>query len=308
MSAGWVAGNVRAAGLCGRRLGVERTRELARAGALDAAQRVLARSSYRRDLRIGATLLETELAVSATLLWHLRVLAGWQSRRGARMIRTLAGGFEIANIGALAARLAGAAPCGEYELGTLDWAWNRLRHARTLSELSAALQNSVWGDPGGETARDIVDVALSVWADRVAATVPIGRAWAHGAVALLTARRIFAEPQPLPLPGPLSRHVAHLLGPAALSVTDLSSYRTALPSTARWVLADVDTVPDLWHAEFSWWRRLGTDGATLMADMPFGASLPVGATALLAVDAWQVRAALQVAAGTGNPEEFDELV
>jgi hypothetical protein len=290
-------------------LGVEKTRELATAGSLTAAQRILTQSPYRRDVQIGATLRETEFAVSATLLWQLRVLAGWQPRAGASIVRTLAGGFEVANITALAATLAGAAPQADYELGALDWAWSRLREARSLPELRAALAHSVWGDPGAEAAGEIADAVALAWAARVAASVTAGLAWAHGAAALLLARRRFVETRlAAPLPEPVARQAARLLGDAALAAPDLASYRSALPSTARWALSGVGTAADLWRAEFSWWRRLAADGANLLAGGGFGPSAPIGATALLAADAWRVRAALQVAAGAGSLEAFDELV
>jgi hypothetical protein len=287
-------------------LGAERTRELAATGSLSAAQRILARSPYRRDIRVGATLPETEFAVSSTLLWQLRVLAGWQPRAGAGIVRTLAGGFEVANIAALAVALAGGTTGTPYEPGALDWAWRRLRDARSVTELLAALGNSIWGEPGGEGVEDIADAVALVWATRVNASIAPAAGWARGAAALLIARRRFLDDRPLP--EPIIHRARHLLGDAALAATDLTAYRSALPYAARWTLSDTGTVAELWRAEFTWWRRLAADGAKLLADSGFGSSVPIGATAVLAVDAWRVRAALQVAAGVASPEAFDELV
>lgn len=306
MSAGWVAGSVRAAGLSRRRLGAEGVRELATTGSLAGAQRMLTHSPYQRGIRLGATLPDTEFAVSATLMWHLRVLAGWQPRAGASIVRTLAGGFEVADIAALATTLAGGPARGSYELGALDWAWRRLRDARSAAELRAALSNSIWGDPGSESCGDIADAVALVWAARVAASISVARAWAHGAAALLTARRLFVENRPLP--PPIARRATHLVGESAVSADDLRSFRAALPSTARWALGGADTSADLWRAEFAWWRRLAVDGANLLAGGGFGPAAPIGATAVLAADAWRVRAALQVAAGVAGTEAFDELV
>ncbi|MBF6299017.1 hypothetical protein IU459_15905 [Nocardia amamiensis] len=110
MIAAWVAGTVRARTLLDRRLGTPRTRELAALPSLSAAQRVLLDSPYRRGIRPGQDLAETEHALAAALLWHLRVLAGWQPRAGARTVRLLAGGFEVANIVDHAHALSGATP------------------------------------------------------------------------------------------------------------------------------------------------------------------------------------------------------
>jgi hypothetical protein len=306
VTAGWVAASVRAVGLAQRQVGAGKARDLAMSGSLAAAQRVLTESPYRRGVRVGATLADTEFAVSATLLWDMRILAGWQPGTGAQMIRTLAGGFEVANIGALAAALAGGTEQPWYDPGSLNWAWPRLREARSLAELRAALRDSTWGDPGGETARDIVDGVLLAWAARVAAGVGDAAAWAAGAAALVLARRIFL--QATPLPAPAARRGAHLLGAAALAATDPQTYRAALPSPARWALTGVDTADDLWRAEFAWWRRVASDGRQLLGGLRFGPSTAVGAVAVLAADAWRVRAALQVAAGSSDVEDFDELV
>ena len=56
MSAGWVAGSVRAKALARRRLGAEQTRRLASCGSLSDALRILAATAYGVNLRpdIGA--------------------------------------------------------------------------------------------------------------------------------------------------------------------------------------------------------------------------------------------------------------
>jgi hypothetical protein len=70
---------------------------------------------------------------------------------------------------------------------------------------------------------------------------------------------------------------------------------------------------DLWTAEARWWARLRADGARLLAEPGFGPHAAIGAVALLAVDAWQVRAALEAVARAGGPasatvaEVFDAL-
>ncbi|KZM74714.1 hypothetical protein [Nocardia terpenica] len=305
MSAGWVAGTVRAAGLSERRLGAA-VHDLAAAGSLAAAQQILAASPYRRDVRPGASLADTEHAVAAATLWQLRVLAGWQPRTGARMIRSLAGGFERANIVALAATLTGAPPQPMFELGALRWAWPHLRTARSLPDLTVALGNSPWGAPGGDTVADIADALAIAWASRVAADVPHAAAWAAGAVALLVARRRFVQARPLP--EPITRQARHLLGIPALAAAELPGFGAGLPPAARWALDGVEAVDDLWRAEFRWWSRVDRDGRNLLSDNRFGPAYAIGAVAALTADAWRVRAALQIAAGAGSVADFDAIV
>jgi hypothetical protein len=65
---------------------------------------------------------------------------------------------------------------------------------------------------------------------------------------------------------------------------------------------------DLWRAEAGWWTRVERDGFDLMHRARFDSRAVVGAIAVLAADAWRVRAALQVAARSGNPlEAFDAI-
>ncbi|HTS15274.1 MAG TPA: hypothetical protein VMH24_06380, partial [Candidatus Sulfotelmatobacter sp.] len=78
----------------------------------------------------------------------------------------------------------------------------------------------------------------------------------------------------------------------------------AVPRSVRWVLpgAQSETGIDeaLWRAEAGWWRRVESDANALaVAPRPDPGAL-VGAAALLVVDAWRVRAALEVAARGGG--------
>ncbi|MEV6097085.1 hypothetical protein [Nocardia sp. NPDC051981] len=306
MNVVWVAGDVRATGMLVRRLDTAAVHEIAASGSLPAAQRRLAESSYGHRIRVGATLIETERAIGAETVWRLRVLAGWQPRAGVTVIRLLAGAFEVADIAALAAALAGAAPRAPYELGALATAWGRVRDCGSPRELRAALARTVWGDPGAEDVSDIADGVAVGWAARVASTVSDAERWALGVLALLTARRRLLDGRPFP--EPTARRVTRLLGSAAATSRELNALKTALPASARWALDGVEHAEDLWRAEFGWWRRLEQDGRELVRERRFGAPTLVGAVALLAADAWRVRAALQVAAGQGPAgEDFDEL-
>ncbi|MFI5079696.1 MAG: hypothetical protein ACHQCE_01390, partial [Streptosporangiales bacterium] len=77
MSTGWVAGSVRARALARRRLGAAAARQLAASGSLADALRVLAATHYGREDLGGQTLAGAQHAVARTVLWDLRVLAGW---------------------------------------------------------------------------------------------------------------------------------------------------------------------------------------------------------------------------------------
>ena len=80
MTAGWVAGSVRAASLSHRRLGAARARSLAASPDLASALVTLATSPYGLDVRVDQTRAQAQHAVGSTLMWHLRVLAGGAMR------------------------------------------------------------------------------------------------------------------------------------------------------------------------------------------------------------------------------------
>lgn len=305
MSIGWVAGDVRAAGLARRRFGVAGARRLADAGSLAAAQRLLIDSGYRHRISVGADLAETEHAVSAAALWHMRVLAGWQPPTGVRMLRALAGGFEAANIQALAWSLAGGAPIPEYELGALGWAWPRLREATTPADLREAMRHSIWGDPGSIRPQDIADAAILTWTARVGSEVGRALDWAAGAAALVIARRHVLQRSPLPERA--LRPAVRMLGAAAVEAEQLPALVTALPRRARWVFDGVQTPMELWRGEIHWWRRIETDGTHLLRSGRFGCDKPIGAYAVSIADVRRVRSALEVSAGAAAMETYDEL-
>ncbi|WP_028800228.1 V-type ATPase subunit [Streptomyces sp. 142MFCol3.1] len=308
MSAGWVAGSVRAKALAGRYPGVRGAREIAACVTLDDALRHLAATPYSRYTRASVGLAEAQRAVTATLLWHLRVLAGWLPRGGARLLVPLAAGFEIANVTArlLAQDGRGQGAPEPYRLGALETAWRSLEHAGTPVELRAALATSPWGDPGGDTPWALVSGMRMAAARRTAVAVPHARPWAEGRAALLIARELFVHQRTLPTP--LRRDAARLLGSRAPSAATYQEFREGLPETARWVVADVAEPGGLWRAEAGWWRRLDKDGAVMLRDARLGPRVVVGAVATLSVDAWRVRAALESAARGGRPEEaFDAL-
>ena len=177
MSAGWVAGSVRARALARRRLGTAAARALAGRPSLEEAVDVLVRSPYGHDVRPGDGLAEAQRAVAATLLWHLRVLAGWLPAAGAELLRLFAGWFEIANVDEHVRALQGQPAEPPYRLGALATTWPALAATGSRPALRAALACSVWGDPGGESPRELQLGPRMRWAQRLAARVepaPLG--------------------------------------------------------------------------------------------------------------------------------------
>ena len=306
MGAGWTTGGVRARALLRRRLGVSGARRLAGCASLADAVIALRQGPYRHDVQPGQELEEAEHAVTATLLWNLRVLAGWQPRAGAEVVRLLAGWFEIANTVDHARALVGHQAPRFYRLGTLASAWPRLSVTSSPNELRAALTASVWGDPGGSTAAAIAVAMPVAWADRICAAVPDAALWAAGRAAQLVARQRFLLGQELT--AAVARRVARVLGARALEAGSWVVFGRALQARARWALAEVAEPAQLWRAETRWWVQVEREGFALLRQPRFGVGSLVGCVAVLAADAWRVRAALQIAARGGRElESFDAL-
>ncbi|MDR3659850.1 MAG: hypothetical protein P4L86_05470 [Mycobacterium sp.] len=306
MSTAWVAGNVRAKAMLDRRIGSARARELAGTGSLAQAEQILADSPYRHYVRGGQTLREAEHGLAATVLWHLRVLAGWQPRSGAGTLRLLAGWFEIANIRAHARAVSGGENEALFAMGALGTAWSRLRTTSSVTQLRQVLTETPWGDPGGESPADIVVGVEFAWARRVALAVPEANDWACGGAALLVARRQFLEGRVLELPA--QTNAERILGRRAMAAGNLQEFNSRLPPPARWALSGTADVGELWQAEFRWWSRVERDGLELLRRPRFGFGPTIGAAAVLAADAWRCRAALQIAAGGGGSMEVYDAV
>ncbi len=308
MSAGWVATMVRARAMSRRRIGRVGARELAGAPDLETALARLVRSPYGREVRPGMTLPEAERAVVAAAVWNVRVLSGWLPRQGVPLLRVLVSPVEAANVVDHLDHLTRGAdpPPVPYRLGGLGTTWLRLSATTTPEQVRAALSSSPWGDPGS-TAPHEVAVTLRLTAClRVAATVPAARDWATGAAALLVAREVAAGR--LPLPTRVAQDLPALLGTAAAGATSLAGFAEALGGSAAWALADVAAPEDLWRAEARWWVRVERDAFRLARRSTPGPHAAIGVAALLATDAWRVRAALESAARHGRAlEDFDAV-
>jgi hypothetical protein len=306
MSLGWVAATVRARASTTRRLGTGQVRALASSPSLPDALARLSTGPYGHDVHPGQTLRQAQHAVTASLLWGQRVLAGWMGPREADTMRVLAGWAEIANVDALLGSFTGQdGSLAPYQLGSLATVWPMLAATGDRADLRDALAVSPWGDPGSEDPRDIQLVMRLSWCARVNALVPGTRAWATGAAVLFVAHELAAGRTASPAVAGL---VARLLGPAAAASASLDDLRAAVPTSARWVLADVAAPDDLWRAESSWWRRLDADGTRLAASPRFGLEPVLGVVAMLAADAWRVRAALEIADRGGRPLEVLDAV
>jgi len=306
MSAGWVAGSVRARALARRRIGADAARQLAASGSLPEALQALAATYYGRDIRPSQTLAEAQHAIAGTILWDLRVLAGWLPRAGVSLLRTLAGWFEIANVDELLQAMAGGSAGEMFQLGALATAWPRLRNAATPAALRAALSTSAWRDPGADAA---VALRLSMrarWAARVAGCGDPAPAWAAGGAALLAAGGLLAGSSPLP-PGALGSTLG-LLGQLPAEPVTLDELARRLPGRARWVLDGISSSGDLWRAEAAWWARVERDGFLLLRTSGLDSGPVLGAVAVLSADAWRARAALEIAARGGGPLEAYDAV
>jgi hypothetical protein len=280
---------------------------VARAGGLAAAVRAVEATPYGHDVHAGMTAAEAERGVAAALLWHLRVLSGWLPGAGTRRLRTLAGWFEIADIDALVDEMHGAPATPPFRLGALSTAWGRLAGAVSLTDLRDRLAVSPWGDPGGEDPLTLQLGPRLTWAERVRTAVPEAAAWAAGGVALLAARRL-TRPAPPPLPDVQRRLIDASLGAGWSQAATLPALREAVARPAAWALVGVSDARDLWRAETAWWQRVDRDAYGLLTASTFGPAPVVGAVAGLAVDAWRVRAAVDLAASGATPAERDEVL
>jgi hypothetical protein len=314
MTAGWVAGCVRAKSLARRRLGTDTARQVAACGSLSDAQRALGATAYGRRVRPGQELAAAQHEITESLLWDLRVLAGWLPRDGVRVLRVLAAWFELANVEELLAAISGRPAEAEFQLGALATAWPRLRQADSEAALRAILAASDWRDPGGGTEHAVRLGMRARYAARAATLGDPVRSWATGAMALLVAGEVCAGETattgrgvPPVLANTVLSDARGLLRLPALGAVSLDELAARLPPNARWALNGVSAPESLWRAEAAWWARIERDGLQLLHG-GLDRQLVIGAVAVMACDAWRVRAALELAARGGVPlDVYDKL-
>ena len=338
MRSDWVAASVRARSMAQRRVGAGTCRGIAGSHNLRTALDRLADSAYADEVESARTLASAQRATRRTVLWQLRVLAGWLPASGARLVRSAAAAFEADNILSLALQLRreqtvqaaqpvqqmqtplnradsnpgpdpnpGSGSGGDqqpFELGGLATAWPRLRTAASAEELRSALASSPWGDPGPDAA--LSDVLTVVWLRRLANEAPTARSWAASTGALLSARLVLVDGS---APGErLLSLLRPLIGTGWVGADSPDTLRAALPPGTAQVLNGLQIPTELWRAEAMLAARVEMDGFRLLrAGLP-GPDVVLGAMAVLAVDAWRVRAALAAAAvNAGSSEVLDAV-
>lgn len=327
---GWVAVSVRAAAMARRRLGVPGAERVAAAPGLPAALDRLSGTAYAERASPADTAARAQRAVADTLLWQMRVLAGWSPPGGTAWARSLIAGFERENIvehlralrssgrdpqspaGVRGAGDQGPAadtvpagdqgPAGDvpppYDLGALGTAWSRLAATTTPAALLAELDASPWGHPRESEPALVRDVLSACWLRRLGGTVPAAGPWARAGAVLLTARATTTGSARLPAAAVPA--LTHLVGPDAPGCTTIADLRRAVPRATATVLDGVTGPADLWQAESRLAELVESGGFALLRRSLPGPDLVVGAVAVLAVDAWRVRAAL--AAAQARPE------
>lgn len=262
---------------------------------------------YAKKLVGCTSLAEAERAIHETVLWQLRVLAGWMPATGTRLIRTAAGVYEIANILSLYRSLASGQPAIKFlDVGALATAWPQLREATSIAQLTQALRSSPWGDSASGDTAVSQDVLTLVWMRRLADVAAPARPWAEAVSAVTAARILFVE-NVAPSPR-IIQVVLPLLGQSWLSAKSFSELQEALPSSTRLLFAGITTPEDLWRAEARVWAQVERDGFRLLRNSLPGSEVVLGAIAILATDAWRVCAALAAASiGSGSSEVLNAV-
>ncbi len=295
MPASWVAASTRARLLGDRRLGGAHATAVANSGGLAPALQLLQASPYGANLDSGMSLEAAQRQVGATVLWNLRVLAGWLPPGGSAILLPLMAWFEIANIEERLAYLSGGGHITPYQMGNMGSAWRAVSRSTTAEAVREGLTRSRWGDPGTSDPSGMVLALRFKWASWVAGSVPGADAWAATAVALLGARVRFASPAS---PGDLPQIPARVYGlpPGWQQVASLPQMRAIMSRRLAWVLDGVEEPSDLWAAEARWWSRVEADAEQMVLRSRYGPSAVVGIAMLLGHDAWLTRAALGAAA------------
>ena len=305
MSADWVAASVRARSLAMRRIGAGASYEIASQPSLADGLRLLDGTVYAERL-VGCTSLgAAERATRETVLWQLRVLAGWVPATGTRLVRAAAATFERENILDLAESLDEGRPAPEaFDVGSLSTAWTRLRTARSLDELTVGVRSSPWGEGGSLDLPVARDELTIVSLRRLAAVAPAARPWAEAASALIVARIVFVDRSAASRS--LTKLVRPFLGETWEESRDLRSAVAAFPHKTQALFRDATNPKYLWRAEAGLRALCESDGFRLLRGSLPGPDIVLGIIVVLAMDAWRVRAALASAsAGLGSSEVLD---
>ena len=283
MSGDWIAGSVRARALAAR-ADQNVAAAVAASPGLGAAIAMLRATGWVRDIDAQTPLLTAERRVASSLLWRLRVLAGWLPSEGVEMIRACASWFEIRNVEDRIVYLAGGRAEAPFDLGRLGIISRSLQSTGSAGDIRRLLSTSAWGDPGAEDAYSVRIWMRHRWHRRVRDVHPKLRIWADAAAWLLVVRE-------------------RLAGRAGAEL--LASTRPVLPSHWQWVTATSWSGTDLWSAEERWWAQLREEGALLLHS-PVASSKPVvGALAILTAAAHEFASALESASSAPAEEGLD---
>jgi hypothetical protein len=294
VSVAWVAGAIRGKALARRCLGETAAAELAAQPTLSAALRLLSDSTYGHGLKRDMTLEAAQRAMAETVLWHLRVLAGWLPPRGVSLVRALAGWFEMGDLEelAVAVETGGPRPAAAH-LGALTMVWARAVDAGSLVELRNVLAHSEWGDPGGPTLGDVLLGIRLGWARMLSRAVGERGEWGAGALALAVAAALFLRGGGAAAPD--GRRVPELRA-GWVDARDMGAFVARVPAAAQWPFREVHEPDDLWRAERDWWVRLEGDAGALLRDRNLGRPVVLGAAAMLVADCRRAQGALAQAA------------
>jgi len=226
---------------------------------------------------------------------------------GTGLAQAAAGAFERDNVVALARRLDGGRATGDsFDLGALATSWRRLRTAASREELAQALRSSRWGETGSDAREVLPDVLTLVWLRRLVAVAPQARPWAGAACALIAARLVLVDSA---VPRSRVRELVRpTLGRTWEAARDVAQFQACMPPWLQPVFRGIEAPEELWRAEAAMRATVEADGFRLLRSSPPGPGVVLGAIAVLAMDAWRVRAALAAAAsGTGSSEVLDAV-
>lgn len=314
MGASWVAVHVRALALAERRLPASEVARLAGLSRLDDALGELKSTPYGKPVQPGMDLAAAEHGLWSTLVWHMRILAGWAPPAGAERARVLAGRFDVANVVAHLARLEGRPAQGgpmqlsilqsgggqpPFMLGSLGSAWPAVSAAHTPEEVRRALKSSGWGDPGVSGPGGVALALGMTWLRRVAEAVPEAAGWATARGAMKVAAAMAAGVN-MDGDSQLRRDSLALLGARSAGASSMDELRRSLRRSDAWILEGIDSFDDLWKAELRWWARMQADAWRMLGASRPGPGSLVGAVGALAADAWSIQAALELAARGGG--------
>ncbi|HSP65258.1 MAG TPA: hypothetical protein VLO10_03620 [Candidatus Deferrimicrobium sp.] len=274
MSAGWVAGTVRARALVAQLPAPSLMSEVAACVSLDRAADRLEETVYGEHVHPGMSGIELQRALATAVLWRLRVLAGWVPLGGAALVRALAGWFEIRAIEERLAALHGASVPPPYAMGRLGVVASKAASATSVEALRRLLAPSVWGDPGDMAPAPLRAHLLARWAARLRREAPEARPWVDDAVALSVMR-------------------------------DVRAGRRASPAASE---QQSTTTAALWSAEQVWWDRVAVDARRMLHARLGSREVVVGACALMAVDAHHMSSAIELAAGGGGSLETIDAI